>query len=591
VTFLAVVSDGSHRSLPAGFVGALVAAATVLVFVDARHNGFIHVDDPYYLTQNPWVRLGLTAETARYALTSRDVWNWHPLTWWSHLLDVELFGVDAGAHHLVSVALHAAAAVVVLTIARQLGARPGVAVFVALAFALHPQRVESVVWLSERKDILCTLFFLAAVSTHLALRAAEARPARRRAGLRLLRLGAALAATMAKPMAVTLPFALLLLDIWPGGVSWTARALAGRLREKLELLIVAGCGSSLTLWAQERMLPVPGPFAERVGDAAWAVCCYIAEFIVPVALSFSHPRIDLRPPPAVAVLTVVVVGALVLAAVVLLPRRPALGVAWLWFVGLLFPTLGIVSIGSALYADRYTYLPSLGLIALAVFAVDAVVPDHRVRAGLGLATLALWAGLTTRLVPVWASSESLVQHSLAVQPDDGDLLRVFAQAAAGRGELDLALGAALAAERVRPNAGTADFVGQVLLRRGDRAGARAAFERAFAYDADDILTRVHLGEMALAAGQWGVAVGHLERAVALDRSRRTLLALAHAREAVGDDVAMARLRDEAALLPAAPDFRGPRGAFPDPTPGDESAPDAQRAEPAPPEGPSNESVD
>jgi hypothetical protein len=566
-------------------VAAFVAFVTVGVFFGVRHNGFIFLDDPYYLTENPWVRLGLTTENLLYAWTSRDVWNWHPLTWWSYLVDVELFGFDAGSHHLVSVALHAVSAALVAVIVCQVSQRLDVAAFIALAFAVHPQRVESVAWAAERKDVLCTLFFLMAVVAHLRGIGAEKSATGSIWRWRVFRFAAAVAALASKPMAVTLPPALLLLDLWPAGFPLQPRVLLRRCVEKTELFVASAAVAVLTLWAQSRMLPPAVPPAERFGDAAWALCCYVSEFVLPIALSFSHPRIDERPFAMVIVVAVVVVAGMVIAAVVLHARWPMVTVGWLWFCGLLFPVLGFVRIGSALYADRYMYLPSLGLLAVVVFVIGRVVRQRWMQRAVGLVVVVAYSALTMHLVSAWRSSESLVAYGLSVAPANADLLLLAARASADHGDLATAHIAAQEAENVRGNADTADFLGQVLVRQGRRAAARQAFLLAVQREPGHVLAHVHLGELSLAEGDIANATASLEEAVRHDRSRRTLLALARVRERAGAVDAAHALREQAQALPDERGAGGPHGAFPDPTPGDASASRAPLEPPASPPAP------
>lgn len=378
----------------------------------------------------------------------------------------------------------------------------------------------------------------------------------------------ALLAWLAKPMAVTIPCALLLLDVWPIGMPLRARVFLQRVAEKAELFALSLVGSVLTIWAQQRLFPHQGTWQERIGDAAYAILAYLSEFALPLALSPSHPRVDERPEPWVAALSVGIVVVITGAALGLVRRAAPIAVGWLWFIGVLFPTLGIMRVGQMLYSDRYTYVPSVGLV-LMVAASAAHLPA-RLRHGAVVVcavVLGLWAVATARLVPVWASPETLTLHALEHGPLDAPTRHALGLAAYRQGRLDVALAFAEDSERVRPSADTADFWGQALARAGRLDEAQAAFTRALTRDPKHMWANLHLGELLRAQGHHAQALVHLERAVEQERSRRTLDALAQGLHAVGRHEEAQRLETEAKLLPEDPLQFGPYGAFPDPYPG------------------------
>lgn len=557
--------------LTARALALVVGLVTLVAFLGVRNNGFVHLDDPYYLTRNPWIGLGLTRETVLYALTSRDVWNWHPLTWWSHLLDVELFGLAPAGHHLMSAALHACTAAGVFLVAHAALRRRGAALFVALAFALHPQRVESVAWASERKDLLCALFFVLCALVH--LRGAEEHT-QGRIGRALL----CALALMAKPMAVTLPCVLLLLDAWPRGRVQDVRDLARAVLRKTELFVLAGAASALTLWAQARQRPDSGPLLERVTDAGAAVVLYVVEMAAPFALSHSHPRVDERPALALGVMAGAAVLCTLLVAMVRLARRTddddraaAAAVGVLWFVGVLVPVLGLVRVGGELFSDRYSYLPSVGLLFVVVAGADALtrrVPYiARVVPLVAAALVVLWAALTVRHIPVWQSAETLMQHALAVGTHNAVVRHHMARALTQRGDKAGALALLEEAEAIRPDAQSADLVGQALLALGRRDDARAAFERASARDAGFALAVLHRAELLADDGDDARAETLLREAVRLERSRRHLGALVDFLAERGRTEEAGPLRAEALALPVDGLHTGPAGAFADPWPG------------------------
>ena len=393
-------------------LGATVAAA----YYPVLSAQFVSWDDDLHVVGNVHVR-GLSAENVRWAFTTIHADNWIPLTWLSHALDGQLYGLDPAGHHATSLLLHIANTIVVFLVLRSLTGAVGRSAVVAGLFGLHPLHVESVAWVSERKDVLSALFWLLAMGAY-------ARYARRPTGGRYAWVGLAfVAALLAKPMAVTLPFALLLLDYWPlERLSWRA------VVEKVPLLVAAIACSLAALGAQNaggatRSLAKVG-LADRIANALVSYVRYLGLTVWPVRLSpwYSHPA-DEGPPLAhgavlLAVLFLVAVSALVLATA---RRRPHLVVGWLWYLGTLLPVIGLVQVGFQGMADRYTYLPLLGVFIAVVWELDArlesMVPKGR-RLGAAIAVVAL-AGLavaTTRQAQVWHDSRTLWTTTRARNP-------------------------------------------------------------------------------------------------------------------------------------------------------------------------------
>ena len=313
----------------ATLLGSLaLVAAVALVYGRVAGHEFVAYDTSVYLTNNPRVLAGPTSESLRWALTEAHGANWHPLTWWSHMLDVALFGLEPAGHHLENVAWHAANAVLFfLAFARATG-RPGPAFAAALVWAVHPLRAESVAWVVERKDVLSTFFGLVSIHAWLAW-GSRGGAARYAASLGALALG-----LLAKPMLVTWPFVLLLLDVWP-----LARTSSGWRRlalEKLPFLFLAAASSAATVWAQRAGAAVQPldqlPLTTRAANAAVAVVEYLRQTVAPYDLCFYHPHPGARSAVAVALALLVVAAASALA---WRARRahPALLVGWLWYLG------------------------------------------------------------------------------------------------------------------------------------------------------------------------------------------------------------------------------------------------------------------
>jgi hypothetical protein len=371
---------------------------TLLLFSRALHNEFLDLDDPDYVTHNVHVQAGLTWATLRWALTSGDASNWHPLTWLSHALDCQLFGANPAGHHATSVVIHALNALLVFLVLRRLtanwsaglqtrressvvvkhaGAETGVparsqscewlCAFSAALFAWHPLRVESVAWISERKDVLSVFFALLTLWSY-AVFAGKQRAAERGAKrFYALALTAFTAGLLCKPMLVTLPFLLLLLDNWPlqrlAHGAWPS-AIAWRrlLAEKIPFLVLAAASCVVTYLVQSNGGAVVEnlPLSARLANAVVSLVRYLGKYFWPFDLAIGYPTPERWAPATVigAALLVLAISAL---AVVQRERCRWLLVGWLWFLGTLVPVIGVVQVGLQAMADRYTYLPLLGI--------------------------------------------------------------------------------------------------------------------------------------------------------------------------------------------------------------------------------------
>jgi protein O-mannosyl-transferase len=409
------------RSYQGWLVIALLVAAVAGVYAPTYRNEFVMLDDIDYVVANPRVNVGLRAENAGWVLTHTCVSNWHPLTLVSHMLDCELYGLSANGHHISNVILHALAVVVMFLALRQLTGDLWPSAFVAAAFALHPLRVESVAWVAERKDVLSGLFF--ALTLYLYARYAHA-PALSRY---LMVCGALVLALMSKPTVVTTPCVLLLLDFWPlrrvrvpGGPS-----LRRLVSEKLPLLMLAAFAAAFTVVAQStethdgRSAVADWnsmPLGVRVSNALVSYVIYLGQTVYPSDLAVLYPH----PHPTPGLTLTEVLGATVLLAVTTgvavrqRRRRPALLIGWLWYLGMLIPAIGIIQVGWQGHADRYTYLPQIGLwVALAWGVPWTAIASRRVVAALVVAILLIWGWLSNRQLEYWRNTENLLRHSLA----------------------------------------------------------------------------------------------------------------------------------------------------------------------------------
>ena len=415
------------RSTP--LVCAALFAVTLLLFGRAATFEFLNYDDAEYVVDNPGLRLGVGLDAVRWAFTNVQSSNWHPVTWLSHALDVTLFGMEPGAHHAVNVLLHALNAVLAfLMLHRATGAFWTSAACAAL-FAWHPLRAESVAWVSERKDVLSAFFFLLSLwawsgwaRDDVDARAGGAADARSaRSAWYVLALVAFALGLLAKAMLVTLPFVLLLLDAWPFARARRAR-IPALLLEKLPFFALTLASAVATYLAQDTAGATfkSIPLDLRVANAAISVVRYLGTFVWPFGLSVIYPYPATWPACAVAAALAVL---LCLTGVALWQARtrPWILVGWLWFLGMLVPVIGIVQVGIQAMADRYTYLPILGLqIALLWTLRDWARDAGRVRIATGaIAVLLLFLAVRAwQQVGVWRSSITLFGHATEVTDDN-----------------------------------------------------------------------------------------------------------------------------------------------------------------------------
>jgi tetratricopeptide (TPR) repeat protein len=472
-------------------ISAALAVGTFALYARSATFGFIRFDDNRYLTENPVVQRGLSWDGVAWAFGALRAANWHPLTWLSHMLDVTLFGMNPGAHHLVNAFLHAVnAALVFAVLWRMTGSRWRSAMVAAL-FAVHPLHVESVAWVSERKDLLSTTFGLLALGAY--RRYVERPGAARYAAVAVL-LAASL---LAKPMWVTFPFLLLLLDGWPlgrapgaarGGVgpspgspprSWPVLVL-----EKVPFLFLAAASSAATVYAQHRGGAIAGlelPPGSRVANAVVAYVQYLASAFWPASLSIYYPHPGQLPiweiGGAAVLLVLVTVTALGAAR-----SLPWLAVGWCWFLGMLVPVIGIVQVGGQARADRYTYVPLVGLFIAVVWGGHRLLVPRLGRAvtrGIAVAILAILAVATTRQLGHWASNETVFTQALAVNPDDALAHGVLAEGLRAERRFEEALLHARAATRLEPgNAQHWETLGLTARDAGALPEAREALETA-----------------------------------------------------------------------------------------------------------------
>jgi cytochrome c-type biogenesis protein CcmH/NrfG len=391
-------------------IAAALVIVTVATYAPVWRFAFVALDDPQYVSSNPNIAGGLSAQSFAWAMTTGREANWHPVTWLSHAMDISLFGLNSGRHHVVNLLLHLVNTLLLFAVLRRMTRSTGASAFVAALFGVHPLHVESVAWVAERKDVLSALFFMLTLGAY--ARYVE-RPTPRRYGLVALFLAIGL---MAKAMLVTVPMVLLLLDYWPlrRQKSWTSLAI-----EKLPLFGLVAASSIVTFLVQKQGGAVKSlesfPFALRLQNAAVSYVDYLRMTVWPVNLGVFYPFPSELSAGVVAI-SVVALAVVTVGAIWLARRVPAVAVGWLWFLGMLVPVIGLVQIGGQARADRYMYLPLIGLAIAAAWGVLAIARTpalRRVAAGTGILIVVSSAVVGHAQVQYWSDTVTLWTHTAA----------------------------------------------------------------------------------------------------------------------------------------------------------------------------------
>lgn len=528
-------------------VCAVLVAAIWIVYAQVAGHAYVNFDDEVYVPRNPAVASGISWSGLVWAFTTAHEAYWIPLTWISFMLDVSLFGLWPGGHALVNVALHTMGTLLLYGVLVRMTARTAPSAFVAAAFALHPVHVESVAWISQRKDVLSALFAFLALHAHVSY-------VRRPTWGRQAVVTAAFAlGVLAKPMVVTIPAVLVLLDAWPLGRITDRRALVRVVIEKIPLGLVAVGAAAMVLATQSGAGAVQEaeavPVTMRLANATIAYVRYLGMLVWPSRLAVFYP---LHPVPAwEAALSG---GALVGISVgvgVRARTAPWLSVGWLWYLVMLLPIVGVIQVGGQSHADRYLHLPSIGIFIAAIWSIAAFVADRpaagRVAAIAGAIVCVVWAGLAWRQVAYWKTSERLFRRAVAVTHGNFLAHNNLGEAIAREGRFEEAGRHYAEAVRINPgypearnNLGNhfgmqgrlveaeAEFraalarrpdvapaisnLGTVRARQGDFAGAEELYRRALAIEPRNVDAHLGLGDVLLALGRPEEALTEYEMA-------------------------------------------------------------------------------
>ena len=555
----------SNRARDSVLASLFLVGITWLVFGQTLNHDFINYDDRTYVYGNPNVTSGITWSGVAWAFTHPHARNWHPLTTLSHMMDCQLFDLRAGGHHFTNVCLHTVSVLLLFFLLREMTGSPSRtstfwrSLFVASIFAIHPLRVESVAWIAERKDLLSAVFFMLTLGAY-------SRYTRQPSVSRYVAMSILFVlGLMCKPMLVTVPFVLLLLDYWPLNRSQKSEVRVRKLIiEKIPLLILSVASCAATVWAQSGETGVMEqlPLEWRIGNALVSYVIYVWQLFWPANLAVFYPyrANDLWHAVLAAIL---LIGVTVLA-FLWRRTRPYVLVGWIWYVGMLVPVIGIFQIGLQGHADRYTYLPQIGLLVAVTWTVGEISILRARRKLLialsGIALLALAASAWCQ-TSYWKNSETLWQHTL-VATSDNDVahnnLGLFYEqqrnlngavsqyeaalqiqsgrqearynlskavthtnlgnALTGKGDLDAAVRHYTKAIELRPDYADGHFnLAHALLRQGRPEEAITEYEKTLSIQADDAEAHTSLGNALLQKGLLRQAMNHYEKAIIAPR--------------------------------------------------------------------------
>jgi len=509
--------------------------AIVAVYVRVARFDFVNYDDPDYVTENNAVKYGLSPGSIAWAFTHFHAGNWHPLTWISHMLDTQFFGLNPGEPHLVNVALHAANTILLFLLLQQLTGALWRSAIVAALFALHPLHVESVAWISERKDVLSTLFGLLSLLAYVKyVRESKDHPPSPGFGAargpkskvwyaRSLAFFAL--SLLAKPMLVTLPCVMLLLDFWPmRRMENKGFSAFGKLAlEKWPWFALSALSSVITFFAQKAGGAVLSmehlPLSSRIENAIHGYFAYILKMFWPVRLSVFYP---FPPDPssglALACAVLIIISTV---AFITVKRWPFLLVGWLWFLGTLVPVIGLVQVGAQAMADRYTYIPLIGLFIAIVWGVAELLRPKRATRVIGAiaatAVLIALAIATVSQLQYWRNSIELFTHALAVTKDNAPANNNLGTALAALGQRQEALARYAEAVRIDPNNVHYRInLGTAHLRAGQRDAALEEYQAALRVNPQFAEAYSNIGLLFLAERRLPEAITNMITAVQMD---------------------------------------------------------------------------
>jgi len=517
----------ARSRFPRWLVAAVLALVTLTLYWQATHHDFINYDDDEYVTSNIHVQNGLTVENITWAFLHPVSANWHPVTMLSHMLDCQVYGLKPWGHHLTSLMLHVFNTVLVFLLLRRITGALWRSALVAALFAWHPLHVESVAWVAERKDVLSGFFGLLTLFFYIRFAQSETQNSKSKIQYYLISLFFFALGLMSKAMLVTWPFIMLLLDYWPlrrfelSTLHSPLSTVLRLVREKIPFFALAAAAIVVTLVAQSgAILSAENmPLGARVGNALISYCRYLGKMFWPTDLAIFYPHHRYRPLDEVFLAVLFLAGISVLL-FVMRRRSPFLLMGWLWFVGTLVPVIGLVQVGGQAMADRYTYLPSLGLFILTIWGAHELARRWRYHVIMlsvaGSAVVILCLGATRQQLGYWQDSETLFGHALAVTEDNYVAHNNLGLALEKKGQTDEAVRQYQEALRLTPGFAEAhNNLGIALQNQGQIDEAMTQFQEALRLEPDNAEIHNNLGAALNQKGQTDEAIGQFQKALRL----------------------------------------------------------------------------
>jgi len=493
-----------------GLICLALGLITLALYLPALRHDFLAYDDQEYVTENPQVPAGLTGHNLIWAF-GFHAGNWHPLAWLSHMLDCQVYGLQPAGHHLTNVLLHVASVLLLFLVLNRMTGAVWRSAVVAALFAWHPLHVESVAWVAERKDLLCAFFWMLTLWSYAQY---AARPG---AGRYWLTLGWFALGLMSKPMMVTLPFVLLLLDYWPLQ-RLQLKTLPALVREKIPFFALAAIACALTLSAQQRAIVSTAGLSvsQRIAHALVAYLHYLGAMFVPRHLAVYYPY-ETAIPAVKIILASLLLALITLVALRFASRRPYLATGWFWYLGTLVPVIGLVQVGDQAWADRYTYLPLIGLFMSLVWgAADVIRNRLALRAAAVAVSLALVVATSVQL-SYWKNTRTLFEHTAKVTPENYMAITMLGSLLAQEGKLDEAMEHYRTALRYKPNFPEAHFyIGNALDEQGKLDEAVAEYQKALWFRPTQEQTHIFIGIALAKQMKYDEAAAHYNAALKLN---------------------------------------------------------------------------
>lgn len=503
----------------------LLVIVTVCPYWQVKNHEFIEYDDPAYVTDNEYVKSGLSLKNIRWAFTTTECSNWHPVTWMSHMLDCQLFGMNAGAHHLMNLFFHLINTLMLFLLFRRMSGDVWPSAFVAGLFAVHPLHVESVAWIAERKDVLSAFFWMLTMWCY--VRYVERPGAMRYLGAILCYI----VGLMAKPMLVTLPFVLILMDYWPmNRFQIDKPGIARLLMEKMPFFVLCAVSSVVTLYAQQAGGAISSigvhPIPVRIGNAVVAYAGYLIKVFWPGNLAIVYPH-----PGMPAIWQVVAAGSMLILVTGLaawsIKKSPYIAVGWLWYLGTLVPVIGLVQVGLQSMADRYTYIPIIGVFIIIAWGVhDMIAPRRRVRAWpllpmAGTALLIILMSCAWMQLRYWKNSVRLFEHALNINPKSYALHTILGYSLSREGKIDQAITHYKKAIDIDPGFPyTHYYLANIFARKGELTDAVRHYKEAIGIKPGYALAHYNLGLVLMKQGKTEEAAEHFSEVLKIEPDNR-----------------------------------------------------------------------